>query len=53
MSSVKDVVAVRFKFLFEERKIKINELANISGFIPYTAYSMMDAYRRDISNNYN
>lgn len=47
--SVKDVVAERFKMLCEERKIKINELANISGVTPSTAYSMMDEKRRDVS----
>ncbi|MBR5247287.1 MAG: helix-turn-helix transcriptional regulator [Clostridia bacterium] len=47
--SVKDVVAKRFKELCEERNIKINELANISGVTPSTAYSMMDEKRRDIS----
>ena len=47
--SVKDVVAQRFKKLCEEKNIKINELANISGVTPSTAYSMMDASRRDIS----
>ncbi|MDE6750662.1 MAG: helix-turn-helix transcriptional regulator [Lachnospiraceae bacterium] len=29
--------------------IKINELANLSGVTPSTAYSMMDKTRRDIS----
>lgn len=47
--SVKDVVTERFKNLCEERNIKINELANISGVTPSTAYSMMDTSRRDIS----
>ena len=47
--SVKDVVVERFKKLCEERNIKINELANISGVTPSTAYSMMDNKRRDIS----
>ena len=47
--SVKDVVAERFKKLCEERNIKINELANISGVTPSTAYSMMDMSRRDVS----
>lgn len=46
---VKDVVAERFKKLCDERNIKINELANISGVTPSTAYSMMDASRRDVS----
>lgn len=47
--SIKDVVADRFKKLCEERNIKINELANISGVTPSTAYSMMDKSRRDVS----
>ena len=47
--SVKDAVAERFKNLCKERNIKINELANISGVTPSTAYSMMDNSRRDIS----
>lgn len=47
--SVKDIVADRFKKLCEERNIKINELANISGVTPSTAYSMMDKSRRDVS----
>ena len=46
---VKDIVAKRFKELCEERNIKINELANLSGVTPSTAYSMMDEARRDIS----
>lgn len=47
--SVKDTVANRFLNLCEERNIRINELANISGVTPSTAYSMMDKRRRDIS----
>lgn len=47
--SVKDVVANRFKVLCEERGIKLNELANLSGVTPSTAYSMMDERRRDVS----
>ena len=47
--SVKDVVVKRFKILCDERKIKINELANLSGVTPSTAYSMMDESRRDVS----
>ena len=47
--SVKDAVAERFSELCKERNIKINELANRSGVTPSTAYSMMDADRRDIS----
>ncbi|MBQ8683432.1 MAG: helix-turn-helix transcriptional regulator [Clostridia bacterium] len=47
--SVKDVVVQRFKQLCAQRQIKINELANLSGVTPSTAYSMMDEGRRDIS----
>lgn len=47
--NVKDIVAKRFKDLCDDRGIKINELANISGVTPSTAYSMMDKNRRDIS----
>ena len=47
--NVKDVVAERFKLLCKERGIKINELANISGVTPSTAYSMLDKKSRDIS----
>lgn len=47
--SVKDVVVNRFQELCKERNMKINELANISGVTPSTAYSMMDNNRRDIS----
>lgn len=46
---VKDVVVKRFLKLCEERNIKINELANLSGVTPSTAYSMIDDTRRDIS----
>ena len=47
--SVKDAVAQRFKALCKERNIRTNELANLSGVTPSTAYSMMDSNRRDIS----
>ena len=47
--SVKDTVAKRFQNLCQERNIKINELANLSGVTPSTAYSMMDNKRRDVS----
>ncbi len=46
---VKDVIVNRFLELCNERKIKANELANISGVTPSTVYSMMDKARRDIS----
>ena len=47
--NVKDVVAKRFEILCQERNITLNELANISGVTPSTAYSMMDNSRRDIT----
>ncbi len=47
--SVKDAVVKRFRAICLERNIKLNELANISGVTPSTAYSMMDESRRDIS----
>ena len=46
---VKDIVVKRFLRLCEQRNIKINELANLSGVTPSTAYSMIDDTRRDIS----
>lgn len=46
---VKDAVAKRFINLCNERNIKTNELANLSGVTPSTAYSMLDENRRDIS----
>lgn len=48
---VKDLVAKRFKELCKKRGIRINELANLSGVTPSTAYSMMDPGRRDVSIN--
>lgn len=47
--SVKDAVANRFTELCEERGIKANELANLSGVTPSTVYSMLDSRRRDVS----
>ena len=46
---VKDVVVKRFRELCEARNMRINELANISGVTPSTAYSMMDTSRKDVS----
>ena len=46
---IKDVIVDRFAELCKERGIKTNELANISGVTPSTAYSMMDKSRRDVS----
>ena len=47
--SVKDAVVQRFLQLCEERNIRINELANLSGVTASTAYSRMDETRRDVS----
>ena len=47
--SVKDAVANRFAAICKQRKIKTNELANMSGITPSTAYSMLDPTRRDVS----
>ena len=46
---VKDLIVKRFTELCRERNMRINELANISGVTPSTAYSMMDKSRRDVS----
>ena len=47
--TVKDAVVLRFQQICEQRSIKPNELANISGVTPSTVYSMMDGKRRDLS----
>ncbi|MBQ7968798.1 MAG: helix-turn-helix transcriptional regulator [Clostridia bacterium] len=46
---VKDAVAERFQKICNEKNIKYNELANLSGVTPSTVYSMMDKSRRDVS----
>ena len=47
--TVKDAVVLRFQEICDQRGIKTNELANISGVTPSTVYSMMDVSRRDLS----
>ena len=47
--SVNDAVAKRFRNICNERNIKPNTLANISGITQSTVYSMLDSNRRDIS----
>ena len=47
--SVKDAVSARFMQICEEKRIKYNELATLSGVTPSTVYSMMDPRRRDVS----
>ena len=46
---VKDMVALRFQQLCSQRGIRTNELANLAGVTPSTAYSMLDPRRRDVS----
>lgn len=46
---VKDAVVARFAEFCEQRHLKPNELATISGVTPSTVYSMMDPTRRDVS----
>lgn len=46
---VKDAVAQRFQQLCEERNMRPNELAYISGVTPSTVYSLLDSRRRDVS----
>ena len=47
--NAKDAVVSRIIDICEQRNIKLNELANISGITPSTIYSMTDESRRDIS----
>lgn len=42
------MVIIRFTELLEERNMKKNELAVISGVTPTTVYNMMSAKRKDI-----
>lgn len=46
---VKEAVVARFKQIMEERNIRPNELANISGVTPSTVYSMLDGRRKELS----
>ena len=46
---IKDAVAKRFVQLCAEKNMTVNELATRSGVTPSTAYSMLDASRRDVS----
>ena len=47
--TVKDIVAKRFRSLCDQRGIRTNELANISGVTPSTVYSLLDPRRREVS----
>lgn len=46
---MKEAIVKRFQQLCQERQIKYNELANLSGVTPSTVYSMMDSRRKDVS----
>ena len=46
---VKKAVVSRFTRICQARGITVNELANISGVTPSTAYSMFDDSRHDVS----
>lgn len=47
--TVKEAVVNRFKQICNERNMKPNELANLSGVTPSTVYSMLDDRRKDVS----
>lgn len=51
MTTVKDAVALRFQEIMNERGIRANELANISGITPSSVYSMLDPRRKEVSVN--
>lgn len=46
---MKEAIVKRFQQLCQERNIRYNELATLSGVTPSTVYSMMDERRKDIS----
>ena len=46
---MKEAIVKRFRQLCQERNIKYNELATLSGVTPSTVYSMMDSRRKDVS----
>lgn len=49
MSNVKNAVVQRFKEICNERGIKPNELANLSGVTPSTVYSLFSEDRKNVS----
>lgn len=46
---IKEAIVQRFQELCQERNVKYNELATLSGVTPSTVYSMMDERRKDVS----
>ncbi len=49
--NVKQATVSRFQEIMEERNIRPNELANLSGVTPSTVYSMLDERRKELSIN--
>ena len=49
--TVKEAVVARFMEIMQQRNMRPNELANLSGVTPSTVYSMLDARRRELSIN--
>ena len=49
--TVKEAVVARFMEILKERNMRPNELANLSGIMPSTVYSMLDARRKELSIN--
>ena len=48
---VKEAVVERFNEIMQERKMRPNELANLSGVTASTVYSMLDTRRKEVSIN--
>ena len=48
---VKEAVVLRFQGIMAERRIRPNELANLSGVTPSIVYSMLDPRRKELSIN--
>ena len=49
--NVKEAVVARFMEIMQERRIKANELANLSGVTPSSVYSLLDPHRREVTVN--
>ena len=49
--NVKEAAVYRFREIMEQRDIRPNELANLSGVTPSTVYSMLDEKRKELSIN--
>ncbi len=46
---IKEAVVLRFQEICNQRNIRYNELATLSGVTPSTVYSMMSVERKDLS----